>query len=311
MELVTADHGVYPGYRMPLWHNPREDFQPDRGAGERFRLILVEDGSGILRLGGWRGTFLAPVLFCLNEVDRPVLEQNHGLRAQALYFHPSVINNAFQFDTVRRDGTDLPQTDSQDLYWIQPFIQRQPGAFHPAGLGPLTAKRVGGLIRAITRELAAPDNAGWPCRCRSYFLELLFVAERAYAGAKEGEAESLEAVPDDMDAVILFLHANYHRKITLGELARTFHTNRTTLTAQFNRATGLPVMAYLTRLRMNVASLILRDTKLEIRQVMHRVGFRDGTHFGRTFRRCVGCSPSEYRNRNNWMIRDDRRTPAN
>jgi YesN/AraC family two-component response regulator len=106
-----------------------------------------------------------------------------------------------------------------------------------------------------------------------------------------------------MGDVVMHLHTHYHQKITLADLTRTFHTNRTTLTRNFHRATGLSVMAYLHRLRIRVAATILRDTELDINQVMSRVGFRDNTNFGRTFRRYNGCTPSEYRRKYCWMLR--------
>jgi AraC family L-rhamnose operon regulatory protein RhaS len=155
---------------------------------------------------------------------------------------------------------------------------------------------VGGL-------LAAKGDANWPCRSRSYFLELLILVERAHANPELADAPSLAESESGVDSVVLYLHAHYHRKITLAELTRTFHTNRTTLARRFHQATGSTVVAYLTRLRMNVAASILRDTELGIGEVMRRVGFRDGTHFGRTFRRYAGCTPSEYRRRYCWMLR--------
>ncbi len=61
-------------------------------------------------------------------------------------------------------------------------------------------------------------------------------------------------------------------------------------------------MTYLTQLRIRLAALMLRDTKLPISEVMWRVGFRDGTHFGRTFRKHTAQSPSEYREQYCWML---------
>ena len=86
-------------------------------------------------------------------------------------------------------------------------------------------------------------------------------------------------------------------------MAQRFHTNRTTLTERFGLVTGQPVLSYLIRLRVRLASLMLRDTMLPVSEVMTRVGFTDSTHFGRTFRKHLGCTPSEYRTRFCWMMR--------
>jgi AraC-like DNA-binding protein len=307
--LFIEDSARYPGYQMPLWHNPQEDFSPERGFGSRFRIILAEHGSGILRVNGWQGGFIAPVLFCLNETERLEQFQGRDLRAQALYFHPSLVNNVFGFDTIRNGRNSLTLSESQDLGWFSPFTLRTPGTFQPVNLGPTSARRISELMKTIGNLTYTLGEANWPCCSRSYFLELLFVVERIFTNPEARESSSLAGDLQGMDDVILYLHTYYYRKITLADLTRAFHTNRTTLTKKFQLATGLSVVAYLTRLRMNVASMILRDTELDINQIMRRVGFQDNTHFGRTFRRYNGCTPSEYREKYCWMLHPRASTP--
>jgi AraC-like DNA-binding protein len=74
-----------------------------------------------------------------------------------------------------------------------------------------------------------------------------------------------------------------------------FHINRTTLADKFTKSTGMSVMDYLIRLRVKMAAIMLRDTMLSVSEISYRVGFNDITHFGRTFRKHMGYSPSEYR----------------
>jgi AraC-like DNA-binding protein len=303
--LLTEDLNRYPGYQMPLWHNPLEDCSSHRGLGRRFRMVLIERGSGVLRVGPWRGAFIAPVVFCLGETEQPEVSERRGLRAQSVYFHPSVVNQIFDFIIIRKGGEGLSVSESQDLKIFAPFIHRSPGVFRPVILGPSSARRISELMTAIGGILRARSDAVWPCRSRSYFLELLLVVERAFNDPSLKDMDSLGEPAQGADSVIMYLHANYHQKITLADLARRFHTNRTTLAKQFCQLTGHSVLSYLTQLRMNVAASILRDTELDIGEIMQRVGFRDNTHFGRTFRRYNGCTPSEYRRTNCWMLRKE------
>jgi AraC family L-rhamnose operon regulatory protein RhaS len=145
-------------------------------------------------------------------------------------------------------------------------------------------------------------DKGWPCRSRSFFLELLFLAERLFSAPIEIEESTLTGASGDVADIILYLHTHYHRRITIEELTRTFHINRTTLIERFREATGLPVITYLIQLRVRLAALMLRDTELSITEILHRVGFSDHTHFGRTFRKHTGYSPSEYRKHFCWML---------
>jgi len=79
------------------------------------------------------------------------------------------------------------------------------------------------------------------------------------------------------------------------QLTDTFHINRTTLSNKFIDATGMSIIDYLVKLRIKVASMLLRDTHLSIAEVAYRVGFNNSTYFLRTFKKYVDCTPSEYR----------------
>jgi AraC-like DNA-binding protein len=305
MDLVTSGREFNSDYQMPLWHNPREIFAPELGAGNRFRLILVEEGTGILRLGARRLVFSASALFFLNEIDRPELENSLNFKAQAFYFHPCLINSVFTFENIRSRAGDFNTTAIQDLHWLTPFVERRPNSQNILNLGAATAMRMGQLFDALANEISVQRDVAWPCRSRSFFLELLFLVERVYADPNPSGAMLLSEVDGSqggMDAVILYLHTHYPEKITISDLARAFHTNRTTLTKQFHETAGFPVMAYLIRLRVQLAMLILRNTKLPVAEVLRRVGFADQANFTRHFKKYTGYPPSEYRNRYCWMM---------
>jgi AraC family L-rhamnose operon regulatory protein RhaS len=295
MELFTTDKERHTGHQIPLWYNSQEAFSPEMGYRTRFRLILIESGTGILRLGERRGAFIAPALFCLNEKEQPELEQSQDLQAQALYFHPNVINSVFTFENVREEGDSFTRTERQDLYWLKPFVQREAAYWGCLTIGPVSTQRALYLFEGVNYHLANQDVWNWPCQARSFLLELLFLLERISAASPEPATSALSDSAREADPIVMYLHTNYQDKISVKALARKFHTNRTTLTEQFREATGVPVITYLIQLRIRLAALMLRDTTLTISEITDRVGFDDISHFGRMFRKHTGFSPTEYR----------------
>jgi AraC family transcriptional regulator len=63
----------------------------------------------------------------------------------------------------------------------------------------------------------------------------------------------------------------------------------------FKSATGVSPSQYHTKLRMNAARRLLRETKHSVVAVALEVGYTNPSHFARLFRRETGLSPSDYR----------------
>jgi len=54
-------------------------------------------------------------------------------------------------------------------------------------------------------------------------------------------------------------------------------------------------MKYFTQMRMQLASILLRDTEIPILEVAFKVVYSDAAYFSRAFKLYCGTSPSEYR----------------
>ncbi len=318
MELSTRGIQFYPEYVFKAYYAGEETFSPARQTGDRLRLVLVEHGSGLLDLSGKLLEFIAPTLMLLNEQETPRLERSSALKARAVYFHPTIVNSGFTFESIRMETSKDDLVYWQDRSSLRPFLVRHDEFTGLLPLGPVSVKRAVELFDSIRHQLIDQPDDYWVCRSRSFLLELLTLAEQlvmtpehispVLAASKKVEGEKAApaaAPPKDYEAqrIILYLHAHYAEKITIPELTQLFNTNRTTLAEEFHRATSMPVMTYLTMIRMRQASLLLRDTVLPISEIMLRVGYQHSTHFWRTFRKYIGISPSQYRQRYCWLMR--------
>lgn len=63
----------------------------------------------------------------------------------------------------------------------------------------------------------------------------------------------------------------------------------------FKNETGRTLNQYLTDFRIDKAKNLLADPRYKITDISARVGYSDGNYFGKTFKKLVGMSPSEYR----------------
>ncbi len=285
----------HPDWQAPLICNPCEELNPDMENIQSFRILFIRQGTGILNMREKRVVFRAPVIYCFNETESFTAVDSRNLSAQAVYFHPWVINSAFNYENIR-SRTDLNPTSYYDLFWLKPFLDRTLKFYGQLPVGPLSAQKAAKLMKFIINEYEEqPDPETWPCRGRSFLIELLFFLEQLYSLKEPNPIDVPPSNSPEVDRIVLYIHRNYQQKITIEELTEVFHINRTSLMDLFYAATGTTIHNYLINLRIQLAYFLIRDTPLPLSEIIERVGFSDLSHFSRTFRRLTGHTPSDYR----------------
>ncbi len=305
MDLYSYGRNFYTDYKIPMKLIKNDNFHSTLSCCQCFIIIIIQEGSCLLKLNDKQYPIIAPAVLCVNEKENFIFEKSNQLKTYSIYFHPNVINNSFNYDNIRGNVWDtFSTTVCQDIYTLEIFLNRNVYSGYCA-IGPNTLRRLNYLYDKIQSEIEEQRDMGWPCRHRSYFIEICYMLRRIYDLNPVDETLSLDYVQNSesiINDVIYYLYSNYSRKITITELINTFHINKTSLMEKFSNSTGFTIMNYLTRIRVNVAAMILRDTTMSVSEIMERVGFVDMSHFGRMFKKYMGYSPSEYRQKYCWMI---------
>jgi AraC-like DNA-binding protein len=302
MEFLTEDEQRYPGYKHLMWCAREEDFIQSVTV-ERYRVLLVREGSGIIRIGQRSYPIMAPAIYCLNEKEEVSLQSDMGCVASTIYFHPRMMNHKFgDLEALSEHSNELFTTDYQDLWLLDPFIIRNDNYYGCISIDLSFAKWVGTMINDVCELLAIRGDQHWPCRSRSLLLEILFPIRRLFANPIVNDVNQVPNVDSEIvESVIHYLYMNYKSKVKLEDISKQFMTNKTTLNQHFKAATGSSIIAYLSHIRMQMASSLLRNTKLPTNDIMLAIGFTDSSHFIRTFKRYAGHSPSDYRKQFCWV----------
>ena len=294
MELLTIGRNFYPGRKVLIYYNENENFNTHIDFKERFKLICVEKGNGIVNINGKREILLAPCILCLNEKDEIKLELYNSLKVSSIYFHPAILNEALTFDNLTT-CVGLSLTEIQDCAILNPFIIRDEGYNGFLNIDFLEMQRINQLMELINIEINEQNNDLWPCKTRSHLYQFLIQIETLYYKPVSNIDSKVDLKTSDADDIILYLHNNYDKKITILSVTTELHINRNTLRERFYKATGYSIIKYLNKLRVQRATLFLRDKDLLVTEVCEKAGFSDITNFGRIFKKYVGCSPSKYR----------------
>jgi YesN/AraC family two-component response regulator len=97
--------------------------------------------------------------------------------------------------------------------------------------------------------------------------------------------------------ILDYLKDNFQSELTLDDLASLTDRNKQYLSGVIKRETGRTLPDNINHLRVSEAKRLLILTESPIADIARDVGFCYQNHFSAVFKKLVGLTPSEYRNR--------------
>lgn len=288
----------FAGFTLKIAINQSEHFSDTVSSNSYFRIILLEEGVLKISINGINNTLAAPCIICLNEKDTAIPVNDSVYKARSIYFHPSAVNYYFDLENIYAAPEDdrISQSIFQDKNFLIPFLERDAKYNGLINVDANVIGKIKLLSNKIKNELIIQQDNFWPCRSRSYLIEILITLEMSCHNMGS-EENTIEKNKEDINIenVLEYIQINYSKKIVLESLSREFSINRTTLNQRFLETTGSTVIAYLINHRLMVAKSLLENTGLPINEISGRIGFNDITNFGRAFKKQYGMSPSNFR----------------
>lgn len=92
-----------------------------------------------------------------------------------------------------------------------------------------------------------------------------------------------------------FMERSYHQNLSVSDIAAETGLDRSYFSTLFKEQTGMSPHAYLTRMRIKQAAVMIKEGGGTMASVAESVGL-DPENFTRLFRREVGMTPKEYKN---------------
>lgn len=113
-----------------------------------------------------------------------------------------------------------------------------------------------------------------------------------FSGQKDHDNEEILVIQD-------FIEKHYSLKLSVDELAEKVGIGRRTFERRFKKATSNTVIEYMQRVKIEAAKKQLELGKKTVNEVMYEVGYTDNKSFRDVFKKLVGMSPVDYRNKFN------------
>lgn len=126
--------------------------------------------------------------------------------------------------------------------------------------------------------------------CLAYLQEFLILLYR-HAVPKPFAGRPQKILPQK---IMEYISENYHRNITVAELADTFHVCESSVYKTFKRHTGLKITDYLNFTRIMHAERLMREHTYSLSEIAYQCGFNDCNYFSAVFKKYKNITPGKY-----------------
>ena len=92
-----------------------------------------------------------------------------------------------------------------------------------------------------------------------------------------------------------YVAGHYGEPLSLEQVGAVAGLSPAYLSTVFKKDTGMTILEYLSKVRMDMAKQFLKETSLTVADICERVGYSDVRYFTKTFAKYSGLKPNEYR----------------
>ncbi|GCE25704.1 AraC family transcriptional regulator [Dictyobacter alpinus] len=153
-------------------------------------------------------------------------------------------------------------------------------------------------LELLTQEIAN-QNPGYSQIIEGLVTKLLLDTARSVVDDETlALAESqLSRNPDRaiVQVIVRYIRDNYSQPLSIRDLAAQVHLSERHTCRLFQKETGETMMAYLTKLRLDIASQLLLEQQIPLKEIAQSVGYPDVRYFITLFRQKTGQTPTTFR----------------
>lgn len=128
-------------------------------------------------------------------------------------------------------------------------------------------------------------------KLKQWFLHKIVTACQNVATKKQEKQTSIIGMAQE------YIDTYYEKDISLDNVSKHLNISPYYFSKLFKDKTGENFIEYLTRVRIESAKQLIRDSNASMKEICSRSGFQDPNYFSRIFKRYVGLTPTEFKER--------------
>ena len=97
------------------------------------------------------------------------------------------------------------------------------------------------------------------------------------------------------NTVIEYMKEHIEENLTVDDVCKELHYNRSYVYRQFKKTTGTSLMSYFMKMKISRAKELLRAGDMTVSDISDRLSFDNPNYFSKVFKKTVGQTPSKYK----------------
>jgi AraC family transcriptional regulator, transcriptional activator for feuABC-ybbA operon len=155
---------------------------------------------------------------------------------------------------------------------------------HSAHVDLHSAAFVETMLSQLLQAFQVSSTPGW-FRKQSLFHEILELLSVSVDHS---------GLPLSIRRTIRYMERHFAEPLQIGQLPELAGLTPSSYSRAFKKATGMTPTAYLTRLRVERAKELLKNSHLTLKEIARSVGYQDELYFSRVFKNNEGIPPSMF-----------------
>lgn len=178
-----------------------------------------------------------------------------------------------------------------DTLYVQPFLSKGPSSI-------ILKDQCWDKLRHHFEhnwKACKEEKTGYEFTSRTYLSEMFLEVFNHNFSAADIRPENLTEVR--IQQLITWINDHISETIYLKDMADSLHISERECQRVFSDALHCSPTEYILKKRINSACVRLANTTQSITDISYQCGFESPSYFTNIFRRQIGCTPREYRNR--------------
>jgi AraC-like DNA-binding protein len=251
-------------------------------------LVYLRRGSAVHVHAGRKYPVYAGDCFVVAQGQAHAFEQGRDLALTNVLFRQSMIDR-FDRELLRSSGF-------VGFFSIEPLFRDESKFARKLHLAPPQQRTCVRFLDNLEEEFHG-RKVGYRAACRALLMQLVVLLSRCFEGALgDGAArQEFEGKRRVVADAVAYMEHHVGNRVRVADVAAAAFVSPSTLAHTFKSQTGMSLVEYVTRMRIDLAMQMLAQTDRSITDVALSSGFHDAAYFCRIFRNATGQTPKGYR----------------